>query len=120
MREAMMQHIITLVSWLDRHGYTVSDFGPGDYGKLTGHGVNGRIYWPKDKDSMPPMLFADNKEAFDKLTTCPLILQIPCELNRLEEWLKYLATDEAREWSMTFGFYKDQRLPREGPPKETK
>lgn len=102
--------------WLERQGYKVHVVrGTNRLGQFEGKGVLGKFFWSPEWNGPPHALFADNERCFDKLATCPLILRLPCDLEKLPEYLEFLGSDEGYEWSNSYAFYNDKRLPREWP-----
>jgi hypothetical protein len=59
---------------------------------------------------------ADHSRCFNKWSQCPLVVPIPnfdCEYAELLKNLKWLSSDEGYEWSNSFGYLHDPRLPRD-------
>lgn len=93
-----------------------------DFAYVTGMNIEGGFCTPSYGDNDPPYWYidgrfaADNSDCFDKWSKCPLIVTLPEDeqgIAYILEHLRYLATEEGRQWSASYGYIDDPRLPRE-------
>lgn len=80
-------------------GYHVEfeDKGDGTHLSVTGRGIKGRTL-----TSSRTFFIAENEHAFDKWSTAPLRMWLPCDMARLLPALELLATEEGERLSNRF------------------
>jgi hypothetical protein len=112
-----------LVETLRGNGYTV-DVSTGpiyDFAHVTGKNIDGGFCTPSYGDNDAPYWYIDGKfaadhvDCFDKWSKCPLVVKLPEneeELLAILEHLKFLASEEGYNWSNSYSYLDDPRLPK--------
>lgn len=78
---------------------------------LHGKGVFGAFGTPQAGHvNLMGRIAADNTKAFDKFSTAPLVMLLPCDWRELRKHLRFLATEAGRQYSNTYG---RDKLPRQ-------
>lgn len=114
-----------LVVALRAEGYSVEVTREGAYtfGNVKGNDVSGGFCTSVDPDSADAPYWyingrfaADHVDCFNKWSQCPFVVALPTTTEKVQELLvhlKWLGSPEALEWSSSFGYLDDPRLPRE-------
>lgn len=53
----------------------------------------------------------DNIICYDKPQKCPLVMKLPLDFDALLEHITFLGSDEGYEWSNSYRYLSDPRLP---------
>lgn len=110
-----------LVAALRRASYEVrvTQEASYEFAFVEGRGVKGGFCTPAEDAwywYINGRFAADNDGCFDKWSKCPLVVRLPEtdeEAQAILRHLEYLATPEGFEWSNSYGYFDDPRLPRE-------
>lgn len=103
-----------LVRFMKKKGYRITKYT--NHGnpknKITGHvayfrgnGARGAFGWTKDPEEtgyMRNRMAADNDKSFDKISKCAMILELPCDHEKIFSYLKILSTKESFESSNVY------------------
>lgn len=115
-----------LVQTLEANGYTVDIAFVGNYrtepvyrfAKVKGKNIRAGFCVPNNGESyryIDGKIAADHEEAFNKWSHCPLVAHLPnteAEASKIVEYLAWLGTDEGYQWSNSFAYLDDPKLPR--------
>lgn len=119
-----------LASTLKRAGYDVdvkdecpNNQGVYRFGQVSGKGIkagfcehNGESYWYIDG-----RFAADHVDCFNKWSGCPLCVELPTtqeEADKIVEHLKFLGSQEGHDWSASYAYFDDPKLPCVSPGDE--
>lgn len=104
------------MKFLREYGFTLFKIRTKTY-RITGKNIYGFIgdYGIQYGGYADGHIVADHKDCYDKPQKCPLIMILPRnekEVEELKAHLKYLGSKTGFEWSNSYGFYDDPKLPR--------
>lgn len=122
-----MSDFQNLVDFLLSNGFEVEDVSdePRSYSykwrfaRVKGKGIQGGFAEQNEEESylyINGRFAADNAQCFNKWSQCPLIVKIPTTNKEREEllgYLDFLGHPDGLEWSDSFCYFNDPKLPRE-------
>jgi hypothetical protein len=87
------------------HGYDIEPNDNGDH-RITGYGVCGwYIGLYNEEHHAPGYIFLDNAECYDKISKCPVTLQLPISAGDLFKSLKQIGSPAGLLISNTFSYH---------------
>lgn len=120
-----MDQINEFIAFLKAQGFVIKqdDHYPDVYYATTekiraAFGISCEVH----RDELVFGFMADNAKAFNKWSQCPMVMPLfEAMENRvaLMQHLTYLASEDGYQWSTTFGYLDDKRLPYSYPMEAT-
>ena len=102
---------------LEVAGFSVAHNEHENYAELliSGNNIKAAACTPNNETytSLNGRLSADHKDCFNKWSQCPLVVEIPTDLNILIEHLKFLGSKEGFQLSNSFDYLDCGTLPYE-------
>jgi hypothetical protein len=82
---------------------------------VLGRNVRGAFADPNNSSylALNGRIALDNSGCFDKFQKCPLVKQFPFEYEDLVSHISFLGSKEGFEWSNSYAYINDAKLPRE-------
>jgi hypothetical protein len=85
-----------------------------DTWKVNGKGITGAFCSPNGGQSYSTLdgkFAADNNGCFNKWSQCPLVVNLPCNVDELKQHLEFLGSGEGYEHSNRFEYLDKRILP---------